>query len=193
MSKLLTSTWYPTININLLFSPQHLNFPALPPHFPLAILSALFYGSIYGIAGPFLYASKSTPNVSPTIRPQGTTNNKRKLSRYYWIDNLVSFTQSVINSVLAIYLLVNFHVSSRTHLTPQERILGYHEETARVLAIAMGYFLYHLWEAWNNREVYGYSMFLHGVCAIGAVSLGFVSLSTFSIQVRETREEDLFD
>ncbi|KAG9239928.1 TLC domain-containing protein [Calycina marina] len=150
------------MNTHLLFSPQLLNLPALPDHFPLVILSALFYQAVYTFAGPLLHSA---------IKPHTVDTPAAKLARYFWIDTLVSFTQSYVNTCVAIYLLT--HTEFRGYLTPEERILGYHQETARGLAVATGYFCYHLWETWVNRRVYGLSMFLHAVCALFTVSLGF--------------------
>jgi hypothetical protein len=39
----------------------------------------------------------------------------------------------------------------------------------------MGYFCFHLGQTWVHKRIYGVFMFAHGVCALSAVALGFVS------------------
>ena len=163
MSDVTISLDYPTINA--IFSPKYLNLPALPPHLPLVLLSALFYQLVYTVFGPLLY------NFFKWRTPQSPPN---KASRRGWNVNIVSIAQSCVNTSLAIYLIS--HPEFRNGLTAQERTLGYHKETAMALAVSMGYFCFHLAQTWVHRRIYGMFMFMHGVCALVAVALGFVSL-----------------
>jgi len=165
MSALTNVIRHIKLNTNHLFSPNFLNLPALPAHLPTILASAIFYQLVFTQLAPLLYSLLKTENAeSPTT----------KLARYYWHINVVSIIQSFINTIAAIYLLA--HVGFRADLTAQERILGYHKETANVLAISTGYFCFHLLEAWAH----GPFMVLHGICALFAVSLGFVSPLTIA-------------
>ncbi|KAH7387010.1 TLC domain-containing protein [Phaeosphaeria sp. MPI-PUGE-AT-0046c] len=147
--------------------PEYLNLPGLPTHLPLVILSAIFYQCVYSFVAPLLWSvfEDTDPNSSPgeTIRS------------VYYFNNIVSVTQSFINSVLAVYLLS--HPEFRDGLNPSEMALGYQKETARVLAVSMGYFVYHLIETWMHIGRHGINMVLHAVCALFAVSLGYRPLA----------------
>ncbi|KAE9366461.1 hypothetical protein N431DRAFT_548353 [Stipitochalara longipes BDJ] len=150
------------LDVQHIFGPKYFNTPGIIEHLPLVVLSALFYQLVYSFVGPLIFLQ---------LGPGDTKGRSTKLSAYYFYITLVSLSQSVINSTLAIYLLS--HAGFRSRLTAQERYLGYHEESAKALAVATGYFCFHLVETWFSRGVWGYSMFLHGVCALLAVSLGF--------------------
>jgi hypothetical protein len=150
-----------------LLGPKYLNLPALLPHIPIVVLSAVFYQLVYSVFAPLLHLVL-IPN--PQLKPT-------KLSRHFWNAHTVSIAQSCVNTALAIYLLS--HTQSRNGLTPQERILGYDRETAKALAVSMGYFVFHLGDTWVHRHIWGISMFIHGVCALFAVSLGFVRRSLY--------------
>ncbi len=152
------------LDAQYLFGPRYLNIPGIIDHLSLVVVSALFYQLVYSFIGPLLFL---------LLGPRDLKGRSAKLSAYHFSITIVSLSQSCINSALAIYLLV--HTEFRSELTAQERYLGYHHETAKALAVATGYFCFHLAETWVSRGVWGYSMFLHGVCALFAVSLGFVS------------------
>jgi hypothetical protein len=156
---------YLVLDTHRLFGPRYLNLPALPPHLPLVILSAIFYQLVYSVVAPGIWISLEYLN--PSSAPS-------KVTRSLWYINIVSIAQSCINSALAIYLLS--HPEFRDGLTPQEKILGYHKESARVLAVSMGYFVFHLGSTWVQRGFHGMFMFVHAICALFAVSLGFVCL-----------------
>jgi hypothetical protein len=164
MSDLSTPLDYLVVDTRVLFGPKYLNLPGLPPHIPLIALSALFYQLVYSLVAPLLW------NLLGAFNPDSKT---RKVTRSLWYINIVSIAQSAVNTALAIYLLS--HPEFRHGLTAQERILGYHKETARVLAVSMGYFVFHLGSTWVQRGQHGMFMFFHAVCALFAVSLGYVS------------------
>ncbi|KAN0092490.1 TLC domain containing protein [Hyaloscypha variabilis] len=148
--------------IQNIFGPNYLNTPGILEHLPSVVLSAVFYQLVYSFVGPQLFL---------LFGPGNLKGRSTKLAEYYFCINLVSICQSAINSALAINLLL--HTGSGSGLTAQERYLGYDAESAKALAVATGYFCFHMVETWVNRRVWGYSMFLHGVCALLAVSLGF--------------------
>jgi hypothetical protein len=164
MSEPSTPLDYLVLDTQVLFGPNCLNLPGLPPHIPFVILSAIFYQLVYSFVAPRLWILLEifNPNSPP-----------RKITRSLWYTNIVSIAQSTVNTALAIYLLS--HPEFRHGLTPKERALGYHKETARALAVSMGYFVFHLGSAWVQRGYHGISMFFHAVCALFAVSLGYVS------------------
>ncbi|CAG8975960.1 hypothetical protein HYALB_00012198 [Hymenoscyphus albidus] len=156
---------YQVLDLKRLFGPEILNLPGIIPHLPLVFFSALFYQFVYTIIGPWLLHFKPrNPNVPST-----------ELSRFYWNSNTVSIAQSIINSALAVYVLL--HAEFREGLTAQERILGYHSETAAALAVSTGYFCFHLVNVWIHKKSEGNFMFAHSVCALCAVCLGFRPLS----------------
>lgn len=159
---------------NLFLGPEYLNLPGLPPHLPLVLLSAIFYQCVYSFVAPLLWSvlEATDPNSSP----------RETIRSVYFFNNIVSVTQSFINSVLAVYLLS--HPEFRDGLTPNEMALGYHKETARVLAVSMGYFVYHLIGTWMQIGHHGINMVLHAVCALFAVSLGYVSFRCLVQQIR---------
>lgn len=163
MSEFSTPLDYLVLDTHTLFGPKGLNLPALRPNIPLVILSAIFYQFVYSVAAPVLWF------LLEYFNPLSTPS---KVTRSLWYINIVSIAQSCINTALAIYLFS--HSQFRHGLTPQERILGYHKETARALAVSMGYFVFHLGSTWVQRGFHGMFMFVHAICALFAVSLGFV-------------------
>lgn len=167
MSDLSTPLDYLVLDTHIIFGPKYLNLPALPPHLPLVIASAIFYQLVYSLVAPLLWSLLEF--LSPPSTPS-------KITRSLWYVNIVSIAQSCVNTLLAFYLFS--HPEFRHGLTGQERILGYHKETSKALAVSMGYFVFHLGEAWVHRGRHGIFMFFHAVCALFAVSLGFVSLAS---------------
>lgn len=167
MSELSTPLDYLLIDAHTLFGPKYLNLPGLPPHIPLVILSAVFYQLVYSLVAPLLWI------LLEHLNPE---TKSKKITRSLWYINIVSIAQSTVNTALAIYLLS--HPEFRHGLTPQERAMGYHKETARALAISMGYFVFHLGSTWIQRGYHGIFMFYHAVCALFAVSLGYVSFGS---------------
>ena len=165
MSETLYAIKYPRMDTQYLFGPRCLNFPALAPHIPAVILSAIFFQITYSFVGPLVHYLLMPPDPKVPYT---------KLSRHHYSDHIVSITQSCVNSAMGIYLFV--HPEFRELLTAQERILGYHPQTARVLAISMGYFVFHLGESWVHRHIYGRIMVVHAVCVLSAIMLGFVGL-----------------
>lgn len=167
-----------------IFEPPYLNIPSIICHLPLVVTSTLFYHIVYTVLGPFILSllpASDSGNANKNNLPPN--NRSAKLSAYHFRITLVSISQSFVNSMLAIYLLS--HTEFRQGLSAQERYLGYHEESAQALSIATGYFCFHAVETWLSRDVWGNSMFIHGVCALISVVLGFVS----SYPIKDSRHE----
>jgi hypothetical protein len=164
MSKSPYAIKYPFIQTDYLLGPQCLNVPALIPHIPVIIISTIFFQCSYTLLGPFLHY---------LFKPSNPKSPYTKLSRHFYNINIVSITQSCVNTAIGIYLLA--HPEFRDGLTAQERVFGYHEQTARLLAISTGYFVFHLGQTWVHRDIHGMIMFTHAVSILAAIMLGFVS------------------
>jgi hypothetical protein len=152
------------MNFNNIFKPGALNISGIEPHVHIVLASAAAYKLIHLLVGPLLrrYVLPKSSKVLSTER-----------AIFFWDITMVSIAQSIVNTGVSIYLL--WHSEFRKGLTPQEKILGYHKETAAALAVTVGYLVFHLVQVWQNVDIEGKYMLAHSLAALYATSLAFVS------------------
>ena len=141
-----------------------LRLHALPFHFNTICLSASFYFIVYTFIGPWLLQNKAPFDYSKLPRTR----------QILWNDWTASFSQSVINTALAFYVLF---YQRATPQTPQERMLGYDSQIQSVVALGFGYFCFHFYQTIKDSHLDGYLMILHALASAVSVGLGFVSSS----------------
>jgi hypothetical protein len=151
---------------DVVFGPHYLNLPVLPSQLRLVTIWAIFYQVVYSVVAPLLWKLLDNPKSPPS-----------RVKRPLWYINIVSIVQSTVNSAASIYLL--YHSEFRHGLTAQERILGYHRETSMVVVVATGYFVFHLFSAWSQRQFHGMFLVFHAICALLVSLIGFVSDHSF--------------
>ena len=141
---------------------ERLGLYTLPPYINTVVFWALFYYSIYAYLGPFFLKHLAPFNYS------ALSDHRRLL----WIAWTTSISQSAINASLAIYLMFR---QEGVPQTPQERLLGYSRQISSVLAVATGYFWFHVYHDIRDYHIHGKLMVIHAIVALITVSLGFVS------------------
>jgi hypothetical protein len=149
---------------NNIFKPGALNISGIEPHLHIVLTSATAFQLIHLLVGP---------GLRHYVLPKKSKVLATDTSIFWWDIAMVSIAQSIVNTGVSIYLL--WHSEFREGLTPQERILGYHEQTAAALAVTVGYFVFHLAQVWQNVAIEGKYMLAHSFAALYATSLAFVS------------------
>lgn len=91
----------------------------------------------------------------------------QKKFRVSWAHHIVAFLNAVISSAMALhYVLVKDHsFKTGTH--------NYYPEVARILTVAIGYFLWDVQICFKYFSLYGFSFALHGVMALIALIISF--------------------
>jgi hypothetical protein len=143
------------MSFNSIFKPGALNISGIEPHLHIVLASAASYKLIHLLVGPLL---------RQYVLPKNSKALSTKRAIYWWDISMVSIAQSIVNTGVAVYLL--WHSEFRAGLTPQERILGYHEQTAYALAISVGYFVFHLAQVWRNVDIEGRFMLAHSFATL---------------------------
>jgi len=139
-----------------------LNLPALPFHVNEVLVSAAFYFTMYTFIGPWLLKNKAPFDYAKLPEARRTL----------WNDWTASLSQSIINTALAFYIIIS---QKALPATPQERMLGYDSQVESVVALATGYFVFHLYQTTKDSHLDGYLMILHAIASIVSSGLGFVS------------------
>ncbi|OCL09642.1 hypothetical protein AOQ84DRAFT_388040 [Glonium stellatum] len=128
------------------------NLPALPNHAHQILISLLFYTCAYKIA----------PSLFSWLFPSryGSLN---KAKRHECHVDAVSLTQSTINSLMAVVML--YFDTDRKDISWVERVWGFNEGNGLVMAISLGYFIWHFVMMALHVHHYGRMMLLHGFAA----------------------------
>lgn len=140
-----------------------LNSPTLTEHIHEVILAFVFYQFIHSVLSPWL---------SPLICPQSYPkfNARTKIN---WDIHVVSFVQSVLINVLALWVM--FVDEERSSMSAGERVYGYTGACGFVQALAVGYFVYDTIVSTVYLPLFGVGMLFHAISALWVFSLGFVS------------------
>lgn len=139
------------------------SLPTLPLHIHEILIMASFYHFVATVISP-LFSHIVFPGKYEALSPS------KKLS---WDVHVVSFVQSTLINILAIYVLFTDHEVS--NMDGQERIWGYDGAAAMIQACAAGYFLWDLVMTASNVKIFGVGMLVHAICALAVYSIGFVS------------------
>ncbi|PON20053.1 hypothetical protein TGAM01_v211077 [Trichoderma gamsii] len=141
--------------------------PSLPDHIHEVLLSAVFYSVIFWPISPLL---------SRLIAPQHYAKLSRK-RRLNWDAHVVSFIQSTLINVIAIWVMVVDQ--ERKSMNAEERIWGYTGAAGMVQALAAGYFVWDLYVTSTNLDVFGLGTLAHAIAALLVYTLGFRPLVNY--------------
>jgi hypothetical protein len=157
--------WRPEILVTV-FEPvgDFLGLPHLPNHIHELLFSLLLFHVIYTRLSPTI-----TTYLFPKIYP--AYSHEKKVD---WDCHIVSLTQSIINSVISMYVI--FYDEERKSMTWQERVWGYTEPSNVALGVANGYFVWHAIMMIKYKYMYGWSMVAHGFCCLLIMLPGWVRL-----------------
>lgn len=136
----------------------------LPMHIHEVVYSAGFYFFAQHVISPILsnmFAAKYYSHLS----------RKKKIN---WDVHVVSFFQSVLISVLALWVM--FTDEERMNMDREGRLWGYTGSCGLIAGLAVGYFVWDLVVTSLNLDVFGIGALAHAISALTAFSLGFVSL-----------------
>lgn len=150
---------------------DQIHLPLLPLYLPQLIITFLAYQLLHASVGPAL-SRRLFPKTYPYLV------KKDKLD---WDIHIVSLTQATLICCLA-FPVVLFD-DDRNRMSWEERVWGYTEKTATVLAIANGYFYWHLIMMVQYRHVYGWAMVAHGLATASIMTFGFVSFEKSNIDI----------
>ncbi|KXJ92148.1 DUF887 domain-containing protein [Microdochium bolleyi] len=140
---------------------DYFSLPTLPLHIHEIVIMASFYHFVAVVISP-LVSHIVFPGKYEALSPT------KKLS---WDVHVVSFIQSSLINILAIYVLFNDQEVKDMDL--EERLWGYDGAAAMIQACAAGYFLWDLIMTASNVRVFGVGMLAHAICALLVYSIGF--------------------
>lgn len=143
------------------------DLPSLPDHIHEVFLSAVFYSLIFWPISPLL---------SKLIAPQHYSKLSRR-RRLNWDAHVVSFIQSTLINVIAIWVMVVDQ--ERKSMNSEERVWGYTGAAGMVQALAAGYFVWDLYVTSTNLDVFGLGTLAHAIAALLVYTLGFRPLVNY--------------
>ncbi|KAF2758449.1 DUF887-domain-containing protein [Pseudovirgaria hyperparasitica] len=138
-------------------------------HIHEILFVAVAYQLIGAVVSPWLSA-RLFPRTYPFF-------NRR--TRINWDVHVVSFVQSCLINVLALWVLWSEKNEARGEMGVRsgeawkERIWGYTGAEGMIQAFATGYFVWDLWVSVRYLKVFGLGMLAHAVSALGVYALGF--------------------
>jgi hypothetical protein len=138
------------------------------PTLPLHIHEILIMAGIYEVINSY---------VSPMLSSRFFPAQYNKLSRrkkVNWNVHVVSFVQSTLISILALWVMVVDE--ERKGMDALERVHGYTGAAAMIQAFGAAYFLWDLYITAVYIDLFGVGMLAHAVSALLVYSFGFVSM-----------------
>ena len=142
---------------------DYLALPTFHLHFHEVVLASAFYTFIYSYVAPRV-STWAAPGIYPQL-------NKR--TRINWDVHVVSFVQSIIICVLALYVMQ--YDLDRKNMDWAGKIWGYTGACGLVQAIAGGYFIWDLVMSLRYPSIFGPGMLAHAIAATVVFFFGFVS------------------
>lgn len=133
---------------------------------PLHIHEVLFAFSLYYAVNLIV-----APVLSRRFFPQ-TYNSLNARTKLNWDVHIVSFVQSTIICVLALWVMAKDE--ERSEMNWAGKVHGYTGAGGLIQAFAGGYFLWDLVITVQNISIFGPGMLAHAVSALFVFSLGFV-------------------
>lgn len=140
---------------------EYLRLYSLPYHIHEVIFAFAFYQLTHSYISPWL-----STVLFPRYYPQ-----LPKRTRLNWDIHVVSFVQSVLINVLALWVM--FADEERKRMNIDERVHGYTGANGLVQALATGYFIYDLIVSTLHINLFGVGMLFHAISALCVFSLGF--------------------
>lgn len=144
---------------------DYLSLQTLPLHVHEVLLAFTLYYTIHVFVAPAL-SRFLLPQTYPSF------NARTKLN---WDVHIVSFTQSTVICVLALWVMSKDE--ERSEMNWAGRVHGYTGAGGLIQAFAGGYFLWDLFITLQHIHLFGPGMLAHAVSALFVFSLGFVSTS----------------
>lgn len=141
------------------------HLPLLPQWSSIVLASFAACQLLYAQIGPALtrwLLPKKYPNLT----------DRKRLD---WDIHVVSFTNAAVITYLSTRVVL--FDQERKQMTWQQRAWGFTESSAFVLAVANGYFYWHLIMMIRYHRVYGLAMVAHAVSVSFLMTNGFVSMS----------------
>jgi hypothetical protein len=142
---------------------DYLGLKTLPLHFHEVILAFVLYDATNRYLAP-AFSRFFFPRIYATF------NARTKLN---WDVHIVSFVQSTLICVLALYVMKNDR--DRAAMSWEEKVHGYTGASGLIQGFAAGYFVWDLAITLQNVRIFGLGMLAHAVSALFVFSLGFVS------------------
>jgi len=139
------------------------NLTTLPLHFHEVLIAFAFYHFINSYGSPWV-SRRLFPNVYPNF------NKRTKLN---WDVHAVSFVQSCLINVLALWVM--WTDEERKNMDWRGRVWGYTGAGGMIQGFAAGYFLWDLCISAVHVDIFGWGMLAHAIAALIVFSLGFVS------------------
>jgi hypothetical protein len=140
---------------------EYLRLYTLPYHVHEVIFAFAFYQLIHSYVSPWL-----STILFPRHYPQ-----LPKRTRLNWDIHVVSFVQSVLINVVALWVM--FADEERNRMNIDERVHGYTGADGLVQALATGYFIYDIIVSTLYIKLFGIGMLFHAISALCVFSLGF--------------------
>jgi hypothetical protein len=133
---------------------------------PLHIHEVLFAFALYTSVNIWI-----SPIFSRTFFPRVYSSFNAR-TRLNWDVHIVSFVQSTLICVLALWVMWND--DERRDMNSLGRVHGYTGAGGLIQAFAGGYFVWDLVITLQNLSIFGPGMLAHAVSALFVFSLGFV-------------------
>jgi hypothetical protein len=142
---------------------KYVGLRTLPLHFHEVALAF----SLYHVTNRFI-----SPALSNYFFPRiyNALSAKTKIN---WDVHIVSFVQSTVICVLALYVM--YTDRERAEMDWETRVWGYTGASGLIQAFAGGYFVWDLMVTLQNMSAFGMGMLAHAVSALFVFALGFVS------------------
>lgn len=127
--------------------------------------AALFFYAIFALTSGF---GRFISTIVLKDKLRQLEPKERKKLRVSWAHHIVAFLNAVISSSMAIHNIFKIqsdHFSIGTHT--------YYPEVARILSVAVGYFIWDVQICLKYYSIYGAAFALHGVMALVALVISF--------------------
>jgi len=128
--------------------------------------AVLFFYAIFAFASGF---GRFISTIVLKDKLRHLDHKARKKLRVSWAHHIVAFLNAVISSSMAIHYILKIksdrHISVGTHT--------YYPEVARILSVAVGYFIWDVQICLKYYSIYGAAFALHGVMALVALIISF--------------------
>lgn len=142
-----------------------ISLPTLPYHVHEVLGALLLYQSVQSIISPII-----SKILFPSIY-----NNLNRRTRINWDVHVVSFVQSCLINVLALYVMFNDQERSEMKNSVVERVFGYTGASGLIQGLACGYFIWDLIVSTRYIKIFGIGIWAHAITALCVFSFGFVS------------------
>lgn len=142
---------------------DYLSLKTLPYHLHEVLFAFLLYHATNNYISP-AFSRKFFPRIYSSFNAR---------TRLNWDVHIVSFVQSTLICVLALWVMWND--DERRGMDWNAKVHGYTGAGGLIQAFAGGYFVWDLVITLQHLNIFGIGMLAHAVSALFVFSLGFVS------------------